>query len=437
MARPTLTPKSQSSKVVLPITGSPGHVSAVLPYTVYTASVEFLSGASDQVAYTYSKLGGDVLDIELSSSQVYTAYQEAVLEYSYIVNIHQAKSILPNILGEQTGTFDHEGRLRSGELSSSLDSGLVINGNSVHAEAGISLKYPDFQFTYSRNVGNNTSFEAGFGGTQNHYSASFDTVVGQQDYDLQTIISESSALSSSFPFFEKVKDRRIEVSKVFYKTPSAFWRFYGYYGGLNTVGNLQNYGQYADDSQFQIVPVWQNKLQAMAYEDAIYTRNSHWSYEIKNNKLRLFPDITRLAPSKMWVEFFIPNEKNAWDEDDGMEDGKSGVNNINTAPFANIPYETINGIGKQWIRRFALALSKEMLGLIRSKFATLPIPGDSVTLNGPDLISQAKTEQEALREELKQILDDTTYDKLMETKSATMDSVNNIQTKIPLPIMTA
>ena len=63
------------------------------------------------------------------------------------------------------------------------------------------------------------------------------------------------------------------------------WRFYGYYGGLNVVGNLHQYGQFADDSSFDLVPAWQNKLQAMAYEDAIYTRNSHYSYEIKNNNL--------------------------------------------------------------------------------------------------------------------------------------------------------
>ena len=28
--------------------------------------------------------------------------------------------------------------------------------------------------------------------------------------------------------------------------------FYGYYGGLNTVGDLASYGQYADDSTFPI-----------------------------------------------------------------------------------------------------------------------------------------------------------------------------------------
>ena len=150
-------------------------------------------------------------------------------------------------------------------------------------------------------------------------------------------------------------------------------RFYGYYGGLNTVGNLSYYGQYADDSTFEVIPVWQNKSQAMAFEDAIYTRISHFSYEIKNNKLRIFPDTTHVSPTKMWVEFSVVS--NAWDESED-KDGVRGINNMNTLPYENIEYLNINSIGKQWIRRFALAVCKEMLGNIRSKFASLPNPGD-------------------------------------------------------------
>ncbi len=100
----------------------------------------------------------------------------------------------------------------------------------------------------------------------------------------------------------------------------------------------------------------------------------------------------------MWVEFSVPTSPV---EDAGNGRGAfGGVNNMNTLPFSNLPYDTINSIGKQWIRRFALALSKETLGQVRSKLASIPIPGDSVTLNGSDLISQAKDEQDKLREEL-------------------------------------
>ena len=141
------------------------------------------------------------------------------------------------------------------------------------------------------------------------------------------------------------------------------------------VGNLRTYGQYADDdSTFEIVPTWQNKLQAMAYEDALYTRISHYSYEIKNNNLRICSrSRTRNSPEKFWVQFSIEHQFAPWEEGTRSEpkSGIKGINNMNTLPFQQLcPFENINSIGKQWIRRFALSLTKEMLGQIRGKFAT-------------------------------------------------------------------
>jgi hypothetical protein len=190
------------------------------------------------------------------------------------------------------------------------------------------------------------------------------------------------------------------------------WRFYGYYGGMNAVGNLSTYGMFADDSTYEVIPPWQNKLQAMAYEDAIYTRNSHYSYEIKNNKLRVYPIPSSMSPSLMWVEFTAGQEP--WEEQTDRKNGVDGVNNMNTLPLSNIPYKNINSIGKQWIRRFALAVAKETLGQIRSKFGTIPIPGAPVTLNGTALLTQATAEQKSLREELQKVLDELTYEKITE-----------------------
>ena len=167
----------------------------------------------------------------------------------------------------------------------------------------------------------------------------------------------------------------------------------------------------------------------MAFEDSLYTRASHYSYEIKDNNLRLFPSPVSGGPTKFWVEFNV--DVDPWTEDDKKQDGSKGINNMSTLPFENIPYDRINSIGKQWIRRFALALSKEMLGLVRSKFATIPIPNDSVTLNGPSLVSEAKAEQQALRDELKTVLDELTYEKLAEKDSNVSDSSQNILKNIP------
>ena len=419
MSIPNLNPASTSNANILPITGSAANVATTLPFAIYAGSAAFLSGAADQVAFTYKKLGGDVLDIELAEGSVYSAYEEAVLEYSYLVNLHQSKNALSSLLGGATGSFDQDGQIVSGS---------TLSGSNI------ALKYPRFDYGYVRRVSETLATEAGFGGLTPIYSASVDKVTNQQDYDLQTLISSSAATDTTAPYYGKVEDKRVVIRKVFFKTPRAMWRFYGYYGGFSVVGNLRTYGQYADDSTFEIVPTWQNKLQAIAYEDALNVRVSHYSYEIHDNNLRIFPTPDSTSPDKFWVQFTIDREYEAWEETGRGIEGVNGVNNLNTIPFENIPYENINAIGKQWIRRFALALTKEILGQVRGKFATVPIPGESVTLNSSELLSQARTEMDQLRNELKTILEETTYDKLATIDSTLQDSTKKVLENVPAGI---
>ena len=139
MSTPTLTPASQTSAIVLPVTGALSNATTLINYafgiyadtnsTLYDKN--FISGAIDQVSYTYKKLGGDILDIELTEQNIYSAYEESVLEYSYIVNIHQAKNSLPSVLGDSTGSFDHNGLL----------SGSTTPGSNIE------LKYPKLVWT--------------------------------------------------------------------------------------------------------------------------------------------------------------------------------------------------------------------------------------------------------------------------------------------------
>jgi len=419
MAFPSLTPSSQMSKSVLPSVGTVSEVADSLPLAVYADSAQFLSGASDQVGYTYRKLGGEVLDIELKATNVYANYQEAVLEYSYLINLHQSKNILSDVLGQATGTFDHD-------------------GERITGPEDVNLKFPRVMFEYARRVSDGFSFEANVGGTIPIYSASFKLIENQQDYDLQAIISGSSAsgtdpIGLTVPYAGKVQDKRVLVKKVYYKTPHSMWRFFGYFGGLNVVGNMNHYGQYTDDSTFEVIPAWQNKLQAAAFEDHVYTRLSHCSYELQDNQLRIFPAPALISTYKyMWVDFSVVPAP--WENNENYDNGTDGVNNMNTIPFDNITYENINAIGKQWIRRFALALSKETLGQIRGKFASIPIPGESVNLNASELLSQAKDEQEKLRQELKDVLDQLTYTEIAKSDVEKVEAVENIQKKVPLTI---
>ena len=409
MSFPDLTPTSTQSAITLPSAGTLTDVTTSLAIGFYTTDA-FVTGAVAQVAYTYKRLGGDVLDIEITAQNVYNHYEEAVLEYSYIVNLHQARNSLGSALGGETGSFDHKG--------------------TVSGTDDVALKYPKFQFDYAFRSADKFSSESTAGGTDPLYSASFDMVPKQQVYDLQDIVSSSQAGSD----WDGMGNKRVKIRQVYYVSPRQMWRFYGYYGGMNVVGDMNTYGQYADDSSFQVIPVWQNKIQAIQYEDHLYTRTSHYSYEINDNKLVLYPTPQSVSPEKFWFRFTVEAGNDAFTTG-SYDSGVNGVNNMNTLPMENIPFDKVNSIGQQWIRRFALALSKETLGQIRGKFGgQIPIPGDNVTLNAADLLSQAASEQTALREELNKQLDEMLYSKIAETDKNMVENMDAIVGKTPLKI---
>ena len=420
---PNLNPVSQTSRIVLTSTGSYSRVASACFTQVYKNSTSFITGAADQVSFTYRMLGGSVLDVEIEDKDVYSSYERAVLEYSYIINMHQARSSLGSFLGSTTGSFDSDGQITAGTLSGS---------NS-------SLKYPRFTIAYARKVGDEIGYEVGVGGTVPIFSASVAIVNGVQDYDLQSAVSTSAA-GGTIEYANLINSSsgaRIRVSKVWYKTPNSMWRFFGITGGLSTLGNLSTYGQYADDSTFEVIPAWQNKLQASVYGDNLYTRMSHYSYEIHNNKIRLFPIPYNME--NMWFQFSLdPNPTEEYVDNAGNAIGGSsgidGVNNINTLPFENIPFENINSIGKQWIRRYSLAVSKEILSQVRGKLATIPIPGNDITLNSAQLEAQALQEMDKLKEELKQQLEETTYEKISEQEANIVTNAGKTQQQIPKTI---
>ena len=206
--------------------------------------------------------------------------------------------MLSDVLGNSTASFDHEGQMTGGDASASYGS-------------NVNLKFPRFQFTYARRVAEGIAEEAGFGGHLTEYSASFNVTSSVSSYDLQDIISGSShrgtdaGTGDAVEYQDMVGNNKVRITRVYYKTPAAMWRFFGYYGGINVIGNMMTYGQFADDSTFEIIPAWQNKMQAMAYEDHIYTRISHYSYELRNNKIRLHPEPTNNSPDKIWFEFTV------------------------------------------------------------------------------------------------------------------------------------
>ena len=111
----------------------------------------------------------------------------------------------------------------------------------------------------------------------------------------------------------------------------------------------------------------------------------------------------------------------------------NGVNNMSNIPFGNLTYSKINSIGRQWTRQYTLALCKELLGLIRGKMKSIPIPGGDLSLNGDDLVSQGRDDKKELVTQLKEMLESMTYDKLIEKESNSSNNLMNVLRKVPIP----
>jgi hypothetical protein len=438
MPHPEYFPQPKITHKVLPSKGSIANVASTtnpLPYGIYLDEEEFIRGAADQVGYVYRMLNGDVAQLELTEYNVYAAYEDAVLEYSNIMNMHQAKNVIGSALGNKTGSFDEDGNLR-GATDDEVQPG-------DHAE----LKYPKFDFAAAKRIGNAASSEADVGGFEDLYQGRFAIVQGQQDYDLQEIMQEVSDTNENSDFYGKIgelaNNTQIQVKKVYYQTPGTAWRFYGQFGGyggvsfmgggIGGIGGMSSYGMWAGGTAFQVVPVWQNRLQMKAFEESLYVRASHYSFRIVNNKLRIFPVPMNMSPDYMFIEFSIPSD--LWSEDeDGGSSGTNGINNINTLPFENIPFVSINSMGKVWIRKYALATCKEILGYARRKLSQLPIPGENITLDGMQMREEGEREKQRLAEELKGDLATTTYDELLKKDKEMVENAQVVLDAVPLPI---
>jgi hypothetical protein len=94
-------------------------------------------------------------------------------------------------------------------------------------------------------------------------------------------------------------------------------------------------------------------------------------------------------------------------------------------------------MGRSWIFRYALALAKEMLGMVRGKYSNVPIPNGEVTLNGSDLMSQGQTEKETLITQLREFLEKLTREQMITRQNTEATQMMEIYAKIPLKIYVA
>jgi hypothetical protein len=361
------------------------------PFGFYDNDYQFQTDADKVTTFCARRLGYPIMEVELQDLNFYAAFEEAVTTYGNELYAFQVRDNLLNVIGAPT--------------ASNMNHSVVTP--SMQGVIRLTQQY---------------AVEAGAGGNVNWYSGSFTTTASIQDYDLEQWAADNNITGG------------IEVKRVFHYGPPAVTRFYDPYAGtgLGTQNLMDSFGfgAYSPSVNFVLMPVSYDMqvIQAIEFNDTV--RKSAYSFELINNKLRIFP-----IPDRSNVNIYFQYLKIDERLNSIIGNTPGAVTNPSNINFTNPNYSQINSIGRQWIFEYTLALCKEMLGYVRGKYQnTIPIPGREISLNSSDLVTAATTEKTALIERLRTYLDETSRQALLARKQAESDSTMNELGKSPMQI---
>lgn len=372
--------------------GSASFFPGETPFGFYDTDTQFQQDADLVADWCARRLGYPIVDVELQQSNFFAAFEEAVSEYGSQVNTYVSRDNLLYLLGANTG-------------SQSLSQEFVSPNTA-----------PLFK------LADEYGTAVGVGGNVTHLTGSIQLKKDKQVYDLKsdsTITLESGSFAT-----DSFTIRRIHH----YPLPALIRYMDPYAGtGLGTQGLLEGFswGGYTPAVSYVLYPLNSDLLRIQSIEMNDMIRKSAFSFELINNRLRIFPIPAR--EYRLHFEYTLDSQ-----ETNPLKNGTGKISDYSNVPYANMVYSRINSIGKQWIKRYTLALCKEMLGYVRSKYSSIPIPDSDVTLNGDMLVSAAENEKTTLIEELRTVLDEFSRQNLLERKGAETEALQQQINKIPL-----
>ena len=396
-----------ASIALLPVSGN-------TPFGYYDSDAQFQIDGQKFVKFAARRLGYPIMEIELQDINFYAAMEDAVSAY---------------------GKELYEYKIRENYLS--------MEGNPTGSNLNNALIQPNF--TNVMRIAADYGSEVGSGGNVPYYTGSIELRAGEQKYDLNAWASSSGVV---------LPGDQIDIKRIFYEAPPAIVRYFDPYAGtgtgLQSLMETFGFGQFSPGINFMLMPVYFDvlKIQAIEFNDQI--RKSAYTFEIQNNQLKIFPIPT--FDKKLYFTYVKKSEMGSLIRGGVAVSGSSSttvttigtgpgstnvITNISNVPFRNIVYSQINDIFKKWIFDYALAITKETLGNIRGVYSQIPVPGAEVTINGQTLIDQANNEKNALVEQLRGTLDDTSRQKQMEKKSQEAAMMRDTFINFPMPIYIA
>jgi len=363
----------------------------------YDYQYDFQTDADKVVTFVTQRLGWPIEVVELQPAQIYTAFEEAVTVYGNEVYQFQIRENMLSMEGNPTGSGPYNQLLMTPSL------GGVVRISENYGE------------------------EAGVGGNVTWYSGSVPLKAGQQAYDLNKWAEQSASIGPN---------DYIEIKRVFFDAPPAALRYFDPYVGIGysyeALLNSFGFGAYSPAITFMLMPLFFDlqRMQAIELNDQI--RKAAFSFEIQNNILKIFP--IPLMDYTLWIQYVKGNER------DSVVGGRtvSGsaatnlITNPSNVPYQNPNYNYINSVGRMWVYQYTLALCREILGYVRGKYSTVPIPGAEVTLNQQDLLTDARATKEALLLQLRDTLATTGRQTQLEKQAANAENLNKTLANVPM-----
>jgi len=378
--------------------GSSSFTPGLTPFGFYDYDQQFQTDADKVVTFVTRRLGYPIMEVELQDLNFYAAFEEAITTYGNEVYAFQ--------------TVDNMLSLEGAPADVSVNNALIIPGMSTVIR--LSQQY---------------AAEAGAGGNITYYSGALALTPGVQTYDLA-----DWAISQSI-------SGGIEIKSVFYQNLPAVSQMYAPFGGFAGLGGVPAAGLYGGmygggyGGGYLMMPVAYDAAVVQGIEMSNTIRLSAYTFNIINNKITVFPipSVNDVRDGFLWFEYIKVQERIS---DNIVQPGGNPdypdyvVTNPSNAPYTNPTYGLINSIGRQWIFEYCLALCKEMLGYVRGKYSTVPIPDQNLTLNQSDLLSSATADKAALLERLRAYLGDMSKKSQLERRSQESDfrrqEINNV-----------
>ena len=386
--------------------GNPTWNASALPFGFYNSDAQFQADAIKVANFCAVRLGYPIENVELSSGSFFTAFEQAVTVYGNELYAYKQREDYLSLEGAEGFSY-----------SASVESGTTFEDTLVTPNMGAIVRL-------SQQYGT----EAGVGGNVDYHKGVIALTASVQDYDLEAWAIQNGVTGSN-------GEAQIEIKRIFYQPLPASFQFLGDMGYNGTAiamfGDTAGYTAYGANS-FLMMPLsfdMQAIQQVEMYRDVLF---SNYSFELVNNKLRIFPipNADDATSQCLYFEYINKIER----INDSITSGSGQVNNISQYPYNNPIYTSINSVGRSWIFEYTLALCKEMLGYVRGKYQTVPIPGAEVSLNQGDLIASANTEKEALVTKLRDYFDQTSRQSLLERRNAESTARQSELDKVPMVI---